>query len=160
MLKFHVREAFGDLEGWLHIAKGRGKDQFVPGFSQLGDCTLGIRSFWYAFNVGCLHMVTEHIVDHQAALIMGIGPAMIPWRANIDKPNFQLICRCAVDHTEAQKCSQQHRGQFGKILHFLISSIYGEFQQHNFFLTLSAKGLAQTGRRIEANPDRVSGNQD
>jgi hypothetical protein len=46
------------------------------------------------------------------------------------------------------------------MLHFLISSIYGEFQQHNFFLSLGAKGLAQTGRRIEANPDRISGNQD
>ena len=118
MLKFDVGESFGDLECWLHIAKGSGKDQLVPSFSQLGNRTLGIRSFGHTFNVGRFHMITEHIVDHQAALIMGIGPAMIPRWANIDKSNFQLVCRRSRDRAETQHGCKHHYNQFDKVLHF------------------------------------------
>ena len=42
---------------------------------------------------------------------------MVAWWANVDKSNFQLVCRRSRDHAETQQRSEHYRGQFDEVLH-------------------------------------------
>ncbi len=92
MFKFNIRESFGDFQCRFHITKRGCKDQFVTGFSQLGNGAIGVRTLWHTFDKGGFHVVAQHVVDHETALIVGVGPAMITRWADVDKADFQFVC--------------------------------------------------------------------
>ena len=86
---------------------------------------------------------------------MGVGPAMVAWWANVNKSNFQLVCRRSGDHTETQQRSEHYCGQFDEVLHLHFPPIMVRILRVPFYSTFGPKWPTQTGRGVETNFDRI-----
>ena len=93
MLKLDVREALGHFKGGLHVAERSREDKFVSSFGEFRNRTFGVWSFRDVLHIGGLDLVPKLLFQHQPALIVGVGPAMVTRRAKINKPDFQFVSR-------------------------------------------------------------------
>ena len=91
MLKLHFWELTRNLQGWVHVTKGRGEDQLVTGASQTLNRALSIRTFWHALNVGGFNFVAKVLFNRLTTLIVLVRPAMVRNRTNVNETHFQWI---------------------------------------------------------------------
>ena len=115
VLELHVGKALGDLDRRVHVAEGRGEDQ--PGTlpRQSLDGALGVRALRHALNVHGLDHVTEFPLEREAALVMGVGPAMIADGSDIDETDLQLVGSGCGARGEGHR--QRDRDHSNELLH-------------------------------------------
>ena len=116
MLKLDVREALGHFERGLHVAKRSGKDQFMSSLGEFCNRALGVRSFRDVLHIGGLDLVPKFLFQHQPALVVGVGPAVVPRRAKINKPDFQFVSRGGPGG-QGQGARERDGSQFHQFFH-------------------------------------------
>ena len=82
-----LRELSGHFFHGIHIAETGSHDHIVSLAGHVQKGPFGIRTFRNGFHKGGFH--SGHGVYGLAALIMGIGPAFVSHRRNIDKTNLE-----------------------------------------------------------------------
>lgn len=107
-----LRELSGHFFHGIHIAETGSHDHIVSLAGHVQKGPFGIRTFRNGFHKGGFH--SGHGVYGLAALIMGIGPAFVSHRRNIDKTNLERFVFPGRG-TAAQRRQRQaaQRGQRG-----------------------------------------------
>ena len=97
-----VGEVLGDVDRRVHVPERRREDDVVAVLGELADHPLGVgRILRDILLVGGLD-VRERFFERQPPLIVGVGPAHVADRADIDEPDFdRLAGRCGVLRRDA-----------------------------------------------------------
>jgi len=109
VLKLHIREFLGDVDGRVHIAKGGREDHLVTRKRHLGHHALSISPFRHTFNEGCFYLIAIGFNDRLAAFVMLVGPAEITDRADIDEAYLVRIvsgCRACKGKGGCRCCGE------------------------------------------------------
>ena len=140
MLENHVGILRRDLDDIGHIAEAGGEDDVVALLGVVADDPIGIGAFCDKLTVGRLDIIelTLHI---QASLVVGIGPAEIARRPNVDEGDLQLLSRYLGDGRFAGSFSRYPLDEPTHTEHFAIGHglALGDCQ----LATLSLDGAAE-----------------
>ena len=117
VFEFHIREFARDVDGRVHIAKRRGKDQVRAVQRHLRHHTLGIGALGHVFNKDGFDSVAEFFLDRETALVVFIGPAAIADGANKDKTDFGLVLGICAARKPKRQCRAGHKcGEFHNVV--------------------------------------------
>jgi hypothetical protein len=108
VFKVDVGEFLGHLEGGIHIAKRRRKDDVVALLSILADHAGGVRPLGNALDVSRLDLVAQLLLENEPAPVVLVGPSQVTGRPNVDESHLEGLCR-----------------SLGRLLGRLLSGLFG-----------------------------------
>ena len=94
MFEDHIRVRYRTLEGIVHIAERGGEDHVIPLTGILVHDPGTVRTLFDTLDIGGLDGVAQLLLHIESSLIVHIGPAEIPGRADIYERYLERItCR-------------------------------------------------------------------
>ncbi|MPN35073.1 hypothetical protein SDC9_182567 [bioreactor metagenome] len=116
-----VGEGLGDLDHLVHVTEGSGEDDLVALLRHVAEDAFGVGGFRHVFDEGGLHLAAGLRFDQLAADVVGVGPAVVAGRADVDETGLERLGgRRAGDAGQRQQaCGGKGLETFRK--HVLIS---------------------------------------
>ena len=116
VFKLHVREFASDVDRWVHIPEGRGKDQVRTVQRHLCHDAFAVRALRDVLDKDRFDFVAKGFFDGKAALVVLVRPAAVPDGTHVDKANFGFFmtvsigagCQPECDSRTGQKCCKFH----------------------------------------------------
>ena len=112
-------KSLGNLDGGVHVAEGGGEDEAGAVAREAGDGAFRVRPLRHVLDEYRLDHVPELVLDHQAPLVVGVGPSVVADRADVDEADLQLVRARDRAHRERQG---EAGGQCEQFLHLSFSS--------------------------------------
>ena len=104
-----VGEGFGHFHHLVHVAKRGAEHHFMAFLRQVAEYPLGVGGFWYVFDKGGGHFAARLRFQRLAAHIVGVGPAVVASRADINKAGLDRVS--GVGRAQAGNSHRQRDGQ-------------------------------------------------